>query len=298
VDLRAVRGRPALAEFSHPAITLGPPAPHGNKLRRGHLHGNRFALVVRDLAVPGNEAARERVAAKAAKLAELGGLDNLYGNQRLGNDGGNLRRGLELLASGARRGKADFLLSAGQSALFNLYLLERRARGLMRTVLLGDILKKTATGGLFESREPEVDQARLDAGELGITGPMFGSKMRGPSPGTAPDALEQEILDLAGISPEARSRPSVARSRAQAPPAPAAPPRPPDRPRRRRRPLPLACACTSPSPLAATRPCSCKNFKVLSHPPREQARPRPSKRRQQRTLAEPGRLGYGSPAYS
>lgn len=193
---------PRLVEFSHPAISLGPPTPHGNKLRRGHLHGNRFSLAVRDLAVSGEEA-RTRVAAKAKLLATLGGLDNLYGNQRLGNDGGNLRRGLELLASGARRGKADFLLSAGQSALFNLYLLERRTRGLMRTVLLGDILKKTATGGLFESREPEVDQARLDAGELGITGPMFGSKMRGPSPGTAAGALEQEILDLAGISPEA-----------------------------------------------------------------------------------------------
>ncbi|MBK7824880.1 MAG: tRNA pseudouridine(13) synthase TruD [Nannocystis sp.] len=193
---------PRLTEFSHPAIQLGPAAPHGNKLRRGHLHGNHFDLVIRDLAVPGEEA-RARVTAKAARLAELGGLDNLYGNQRLGNDGGNLRRGLELLASGARRGKADFLLSAGQSALFNLYLLERRARGLMRTVLLGDILKKTATGGLFESREPEVDQARLDASELGLTGPMFGSKMRAPSPGTAADALEREILTLAGISPEA-----------------------------------------------------------------------------------------------
>jgi tRNA pseudouridine13 synthase len=193
---------PRLAEFNHPAISLGTPQPHGNKLRRGHLHGNRFNLVVRGLAVPGEEA-QARVAAKVARLAELGGLDNLYGSQRLGSDGGNLRRGLELLAVGARRGRADFLLSAGQSALFNLYLLERRARGLMRTVLLGDILKKTATGGLFESSEPEVDQARLDRGELGITGPMFGSKMRGPSPGTAADALEREIRERAGISPEA-----------------------------------------------------------------------------------------------
>ena len=193
---------PKLADFSHPQITLGEATPHGNKLRRGHLHGNRFTLVVRDLAVPGNEAA-PRVAAKAARIAELGGLDNLYGNQRLGSDGGNLRRGLELLASGARRGRADFLLSAGQSALFNLYLLERRARGLMRTVLLGDILKKTATGGLFESTDPEVDQVRFDAGEVGVTGPMFGSKMRAPTAGTAADALEQEILSLAAISLEA-----------------------------------------------------------------------------------------------
>lgn len=190
---------PRLAEFSHPAITLGPAHPHGNKLRRGHLHGNHFTIVVRELAVSGEEAL-QRVTAKRSRLAELGGLANLYGSQRLGDTGSNLRRGLEALAAGARRGRADFLLSAGQSALFNLYLLERRSRGLMRTVLAGDILKKTATGGLFECREPETDQARLDSGELGITGPMFGSKMRAPSPGTAADALEQEILDLAGIS--------------------------------------------------------------------------------------------------
>jgi len=190
---------PRLAEFAHPAITLGPASPHGNKLRRGHLHGNYFTIVVRDLAVSGEEAAR-RVAAKRARLAELGGLANLYGSQRLGDSGSNLRRGLEALARGARRGRADFLLSAGQSALFNLYLLERRRRGLMRTVLAGDILKKTATGGLFTCSEPETDQARLDAGELGITGPMFGSKMRAPAPGTAADALERAILELAGIS--------------------------------------------------------------------------------------------------
>jgi len=193
---------PKLAVFSHPAIQLGEATPHGNKLRRGHLHGNRFTLVVRQLATSGDET-QARVATKLARLAELGGLDNLYGNQRLGSDGGNLRRGLELLASGARRGRADFLLSAGQSAVFNLYVLERRTRGLTRTVLLGDILKKTTTGGLFESTDPAVDQARLDAGEVGITGPMFGSKMRAPSPETAAAALEQEILDHAGISPDA-----------------------------------------------------------------------------------------------
>ena len=88
-----------LAEFSHPAITLGTAHPHGNKLRRGHLHGNHFNIVVRELAVSGEEAA-ERIIAKRSRLAELGGLANLYGNQRLGDSGSNLRRGLEALAAG------------------------------------------------------------------------------------------------------------------------------------------------------------------------------------------------------
>lgn len=193
---------PRLAAFSHRDMSLGPAHPHGNKLRRGHLRGNRFTLVVRDLAVPVDEALA-RVRAKLARLAEQGGLDNLYGSQRLGDGGDNLVRGLAALQRARRRGRADFLLSAGQSALFNLYLLERRARGQMRAVLLGDILKKTATGGLFECTDPATDKARLDAGELGVTGPMYGSKMRAPGPDTPAGALEAEILARAEIDPAA-----------------------------------------------------------------------------------------------
>lgn len=189
---------PRLASFVHKDISLGPAHPHGTKLRRGHLRGNRFTVVVRDLAVPPAEALA-RARAKLHTLRTQGGLDNLYGSQRLGDAGDNLVRGLDALARARRRGRADFLLSAGQSALFNLYLLERRARGLMREVLRGDILKKTATGGLFECSEPAVDKARLDAGELGITGPMYGSKMRAPGPDTPSGALEAEILARAGI---------------------------------------------------------------------------------------------------
>ncbi|WAS92983.1 tRNA pseudouridine(13) synthase TruD [Nannocystis punicea] len=185
-----------LGQFVHSDISLGTAHPHGNKLRRGHLRGNRFTIVVRDPVVAVDEAVT-RCRAKVERLRALGGLDNLYGEQRFGSD--NLARGLAALARARRRGRADFLLSAGQSALFNLYLLERRARGLMREVLRGDILKKTATGGLFECTDPATDKARLDAGELVITGPMFGSKMRAPGPDTPSGALEAEILARAEI---------------------------------------------------------------------------------------------------
>lgn len=189
---------PRLASFVHSDISLGPAHPHGTKLRRGHLKGNRFTIVVRDLAVPVDDALA-RARAKLDALQDQGGLDNLYGSQRLGDGGDNLVRGLDALVRARRRGRADFLLSAGQSALFNLYLLERRARGLMREVLRGDILKKTATGGLFECTDAAVDKARLDAGELGITGPMYGSKMRAPGSDTPSGALEAEILARAGV---------------------------------------------------------------------------------------------------
>ena len=196
--------RAALADFEHPAITLGPAHPHGNKLRRGHLRGNAFEIVVRDLAVPPDQALA-RIAGKLAALRAQGGLINLYGDQRFGQDGRNLVRGLALLLGERARDrrKADFLLSAGQSALFNLYALERRARGLGRVVLAGDVLRKRASGGHFVCADPAVDQPRLDVGEVELTGPIFGGKMMAPPPGTPADELERAVLARVGVAPDA-----------------------------------------------------------------------------------------------
>ena len=90
-------------------------------------------------------------------------------------------------------------VSAVQSALFNRYLTFRMERGLSTTVLAGDVLQKTETGGLFASSEPSVDQARLDAGEVRLTGPVWGHKMKGAH--DEAEALERAVLDEAGLTP-------------------------------------------------------------------------------------------------
>ena len=55
----------------------------------------------------------------------------------------------------------------------------------------------------FRRALTRADQARFDAGELLITGPMFGSKtMRAPA-GTPADALEREVLRAADLTEEA-----------------------------------------------------------------------------------------------
>ncbi len=192
--------RERIDSFEHPDISLHDPQPHGQKLRRGHLRANRFDVVIRDLAVPVDEAL-VRVEAKLTALREQHGIDNGYGPQRFGRDGANLERGLAALAR-SRQKKGDLVVSAGQSALFNLYLAIRRERGLMRTALRGDLLKKTTTGGLFECADPAADQARMDAGELVVTGPMFGGKMMAPPEDSPSGELEREILTRAGLTPE------------------------------------------------------------------------------------------------
>jgi tRNA pseudouridine13 synthase len=188
-----------LARFRHDAITLGAALPHSHKLRRGHLRGNRFAIVVRELALPFADA-RAHASATLERLAREG-LRNVFGEQRFGHGGRNLDAGLAALRGRGRRGgKADLLVSAGQSGLFNLYVALRSERGLLDRVLLGDIMHKRS-GGMFESHEVEVDQARLAAGELVPTGPIYGSKLRWPSPDTPAHALELEVLELARVAP-------------------------------------------------------------------------------------------------
>jgi tRNA pseudouridine13 synthase len=188
----------AIAGFSHPDLHLGTPYPHSNKIRRGHLRGNRFRVVIRELEAPLGEA-QARAEAKIAQLVS-GGLLNLFGSQRFGHGGQNLDRGLSILRAGKRRRRPDFQLSAGQSAIFNLYAIMRDERGNLGSVIEGDVLKKTDTGGLFRCEDPEEDQRRLDLGEIGVTGPLPGSRMFGPTEASEAEILEHAVLEAAGVA--------------------------------------------------------------------------------------------------
>jgi tRNA pseudouridine13 synthase len=174
---------------------------HGKKLRTGHLRGNRFTLVVRGT-TDGVGRARAVLAALSA-----GGVANYFGAQRFGNRGDNAARGRDLLLGKVRRGLARserrLYLSAYQSELFNRYLDRRIDDGLHVAPLLGDILKKRDTGGLFTAGEADLEasRARLHAGELVVTGPMFGHRMMAPPEGSPAAARESAILAEEGLTP-------------------------------------------------------------------------------------------------
>jgi tRNA pseudouridine13 synthase len=174
---------------------------HKNKLRTGHLAGNRFALVVRDVGDAEEAAAR----ATAILAALAGGAPNWYAEQRFGRDGDNAERGLALIR-GKGRGPGSpkqrrFMVSALQSYLFNRWLVARLDDGLIGEVLAGDVLQKRGSGGMFTSDEPAVDRARLAAGELVVTGPMFGAAMRSPPDGTPAHAREAALLAELALGP-------------------------------------------------------------------------------------------------
>jgi tRNA pseudouridine13 synthase len=192
-----------------PAVALATAVPgckilearrHGNKLRTGHLRGNRFEVVLTDLEPGEAEILEER-------FLRLGreGLPNTYGAQRFGAAGDNVKAGLELLRG--QRHERDFrrrklLLSAVQSEIFNRALARRAATGGLLRVRTGDVLQKTTSGGLFVTDDPARDQARVDAGEIVPTGPMPGSREVEPPPGTEAFALESEALAEVGVTRE------------------------------------------------------------------------------------------------
>jgi tRNA pseudouridine13 synthase len=187
-----------------PGITVLEAARHGNKLRTGHVRANRFRLRVRGVSADASARARAVLAA----LAEVPGAPNWYGEQRFGRDGDNAARGRELLRGG-RGGRGPrarrlerLMISALQSELFNAWLGARLADGLYREAIVGDVLHKVG-GGQFVCEDAALETARLHAGELVVTGPMFGDRMRRPPEGTPAAAREAAILDAAGLAADA-----------------------------------------------------------------------------------------------
>jgi len=75
--------------------------------------------------------------------------------------------------------------------VFNSVLEERVRNGTWEKALLGDVLKKTDTGGLFVCTDEQQDSARAERGEVSATGPLPGPKMMRAEGEVA--ALEDEI---------------------------------------------------------------------------------------------------------
>lgn len=171
---------------------------HANKLRTGHLNGNRFRIGLSGV----EPDALPRAQAIAARLREQG-LPNYFGAQRFGRGGENLSRALSWLAGGGRARLPPFLLklypSVVQSELFNRYLTLRKELGLEQT-LLGEVVRLEGSYASFVVEDPEAETRRLLARDIHLTGPMLGPKMR-PAQGRA---LELEAEVAAQLSVDVR----------------------------------------------------------------------------------------------
>lgn len=185
----------AVERFEMPGVRVLRTGLHTNKLKTGHLKGNRFRIRLRGV---GHEHHQD-LEARLADLARRGAA-NYFGPQRFGRDGRNEAEGIAILTGRGKRvdrKSLRFLLSAVQSALFNDVLADRIRTGLFDRVLAGDILVKADTGGRFVCQQPDEDQPRADRLEVHPTGPMFGPKMKVPE-GQVAEA-EGKVMAAAGL---------------------------------------------------------------------------------------------------
>ncbi len=187
-------------------LTVHDAVRHGHKLKAGHLVGNRFTIVVRDLP-------RRQLPNVACALDRVGReeVPNAFGGQRFGAAGDNATRALAWLR-GTERGPRDrkvlrLLWSSLQSAIFNAVLDERVCDGTWATPLVGDLLKLRTSGGLFVCSDVQTDRERARLGEVSPTGPIFGVQMRSPEGAAA--GLERRIAsEILGEGTDlARTRP-------------------------------------------------------------------------------------------
>jgi tRNA pseudouridine13 synthase len=197
---------------------------HGNKLRMGHLRGNRFVI---RLKLAGEARPQESVLEKSSAdllaraefvLAELSrrGIPNYFGEQRFGNTGTNSALGRMLVLgdtagfnaamSGVGQARQihdrkirNLLVNAYQSELFNRVLAARMPDP--GTLLPGDLACLHRNGAVFKivsGEDARTAQPRADLHEISPSGPIFGPKMAQPE--GVPGELEARILQEEGVS--------------------------------------------------------------------------------------------------
>ena len=208
-----------IAAFSDERLKILSVSKHANKLRMGHLRGNRFVIRLKvdpnaeTVLTP--EVTLARIKEVLVKL-KTAGIPNYFGEQRFGNSGSNAAMGKLLVqgkvaefdaamnAAGQGRQARDrkmrnLIVNAFQSELFNQVLAARMPD--IGKLLPGDLASLHRNSAVFKiATEEDVskEQARADAHEISPSGPIFGPKMAQPE--GLPGEIEARILLEAGVT--------------------------------------------------------------------------------------------------
>jgi tRNA pseudouridine13 synthase len=172
---------------------------HRNRLRTGHHAGNRFRLVIRQVA----DHSAETVPAILQQLSTRG-MPNYFGPQRQGKRGDNYEVGAALLHDARRREKMNraqriWYLNAYQSFLFNRMLAQRIHH--IDRIFIGDWAMKSENGACFLVDDANKEQPRADRFEISPTGILFGSRVSWAT--GEPGGIEEAVIAEAGTTKEA-----------------------------------------------------------------------------------------------
>jgi len=118
-----------LKAFSHDKIKILSTVRHNNKIRVGHLKGNRFNIRLKKVL-----GVQKDKLDSVLKWIKKNGVPNYFGNQRFGADGNNWVDGKKLLEGKLKmrdRKTKEFLMGSYQSYLFNNWLSKRMELNLL-----------------------------------------------------------------------------------------------------------------------------------------------------------------------
>jgi len=118
-----------LKAFTHDKIKILSTVRHNNKIRIGHLKGNRFNIRLKKVL-----GVQKDKLDSVLKWIKKNGVPNYFGNQRFGTDGNNWVDGKKLLEGKLKmrdRKTKEFLMGSYQSYLFNNWLSKRMELNLL-----------------------------------------------------------------------------------------------------------------------------------------------------------------------
>lgn len=154
-----------------PQIEILQTCRHDKKLRRGALSSNRFILTLRHCT--GDFAQAENI----CQQMTMHGIPNYFGEQRFGNDGGNVEKAARWFSGELRpktRNQCSLYLSAARSWIFNHILAQRVQDNTWNQRLPGDVFILEGSHAWFVDDDAPNLQTRLDNLDIHPSGALWG----------------------------------------------------------------------------------------------------------------------------
>lgn len=156
--------------FGGDTINVLRSSKHRRKIKLGHLRGNRFEILLRDV---------DNLSDLQARVdCVRNGVPNYFGEQRFGRNFSNLYSGLSMLAGEIQerqRNKRGMYISALRSYVFNRMISGRLSQGCWDSLLEGDVLIEDYTQKVQRYDVQNIEQTALfESLDLHQTAAMWG----------------------------------------------------------------------------------------------------------------------------
>jgi tRNA pseudouridine13 synthase len=194
-----------LKAFVHEKIKILSMTRHSNKIRVGHLKGNRFNIRLKKVL-----GVQKDKLDSVLKWIKNNGVPNYFGNQRFGRDGNNWEEGKKLIDGTLKmrdRKTKEFLIGSYQSYLFNAWLVKRMELNLLLEkfreaeveklmgldegslkgtksqsnffkLVEGDVMMHYPYGRIFSAQDLETESQRFREKDISPAGLLSGKKAK------------------------------------------------------------------------------------------------------------------------